>query len=142
MNRIAARGDRPIAPDAAIKRAEFTAAAVLRRRQDAGEGSFEPTLTVTTQDLGDAVEIRVRDNGVGIPADIRDKLFQPFFTTKPTGEGTGLGLSISNDIITHEHGGAICVASEVGAFTEFTVWLPRRFAAGRAQTLAQAVEKP
>ena len=64
-----------------------------------------PTLKVTTRDAGEAVEIRVRDNGTGIPADIRDKLFQPFFTTKPTGEGTGLGLSITYDIVTQQHGG-------------------------------------
>ena len=71
-------------------------------------------LKVTTRDLGDAAEIRVRDNGTGIPADIRDKLFQPFFTTKPTGEGTGLGLSISYDVVTQQHGGTITVQSEVG----------------------------
>ena len=74
---------------------------------------------LTTRDLGDQVEIRVRDNGTGIPADIRDKLFQPFFTTKPTGEGTGLGLSISYDIVTQQHGGTITVDSEVGDYTEF-----------------------
>jgi two-component system NtrC family sensor kinase len=84
-------------------------------------------LSVTTRDLGKAVEVRVRDNGVGIPEDIKDKLFQPFFTTKPTGEGTGLGLSISYEIVTKQHGGTIEVASEVGAFTEFVVSLPRRF---------------
>ena len=71
-------------------------------------------LNVTTRDAGDAVEIRVRDNGTGIPADIRDKLFQPFFTTKPTGEGTGLGLSITYDIVTQQHGDSIAVASIVG----------------------------
>ena len=69
--------------------------------------------------------MRVRDNGTGIPAEIRDKLFQPFFTTKPTGEGTGLGLSISYDIVTQQHGGTIMVESEPGSFTEFTVRLPR-----------------
>ena len=69
--------------------------------------------------------MRVRDNGTGIPAEIRDKLFQPFFTTKPTGEGTGLGLSISYDIVTQQHGGTITVESEEGAYTEFTVRLPR-----------------
>jgi signal transduction histidine kinase len=77
-------------------------------------------LKVTTRDLGDAVEIRVRDNGTGIVAEIKDKLFQPFFTTKPTGEGTGLGLSISYDIVTQKHGGANTVDSKVGEFTEFT----------------------
>jgi signal transduction histidine kinase len=83
-------------------------------------------LKVATRDLGAAVEIRVRDNGVGIQLEHRDKLFQPFFTTKPTGEGTGLGLSISYDIITPKHGGAITVESEPGAFAEFIVRLPRR----------------
>ena len=68
----------------------------------------------------------MRDNGTGIPADIRDKLFQPFFTTKPTGEGTGLGLSISYDIVTQQHGGTITVDSDVGDYTEFVVTLPRR----------------
>jgi signal transduction histidine kinase len=79
---------------------------------------------VATHDVGDAVEVRVRDNGTGIPPDIRDKLFQPFFTTKPTGEGTGLGLSISYDIVTQQHGGTITVESEPGSFTEFLVRLP------------------
>ena len=69
--------------------------------------------------------MRVRDNGIGIPAEIKDKLFQPFFTTKPTGEGTGLGLSISYDIVTQQHGGTIEVDSELGEFTEFTIRLPR-----------------
>ena len=98
--------------------------------RDGGEPDFQPTLTVATRDLGDAVEITVRDNGTGIPPEIRDRLFQPFFTTKPTGEGTGLGLSISYDIITQQHGGRITVESEPGAYTEFTIRLPRRVAAG------------
>jgi len=80
---------------------------------------------VSTRDLGDAVEIRVRDNGTGILPEIRDQLFQPFFTTKPTGEGTGLGLSISWDIVTQQHGGSIVVDSQPGEFTEFTIRLPR-----------------
>jgi signal transduction histidine kinase len=97
-----------------------------RRMREGGDPSFEPALSVTTRDLGDTVEVQVRDNGAGVPADIRDKLFQPFFTTKPTGEGTGLGLSISYEIVTGQHGGAIAVDSHVGEFTKFTVRLPRR----------------
>ena len=99
--------------------------ATRKRQNDTAEPNYEPTLKVTTRDPGDAVEIRVRDNGVGVPADIRDKLFQPFFTTKPTGEGTGLGLSISYDIVTKQHGGSISVDSKVGEFSEFTIGLPR-----------------
>ncbi|MFO1081244.1 MAG: GAF domain-containing protein [Reyranellaceae bacterium] len=97
-----------------------------RRQAAAGDPSWRPTLTVATRDLGEAVEMRVRDNGTGIAPDVREKLFQPFFTTKPTGEGTGLGLSISWDIVTQQHGGTIEVTSEPGVFTEFTVRLPRR----------------
>ena len=102
-----------------------------KRAQANGNGTFHPVLAVATCEAEDAVEVRVRDNGTGIPREIRDKLFQPFFTTKPTGEGTGLGLSISYDIVTQQHGGTITVESEPGAFTEFTVRLPRgRQAAG------------
>jgi len=96
-----------------------------KRARANGDAAFRPVLHVATRDVGDAVEIRVRDNGIGIPPDIRGKLFQPFFTTKPTGEGTGLGLSISYDIVTQQHGGTIAVDSEEGAFTEFTIRLPR-----------------
>jgi signal transduction histidine kinase len=103
--------------------------AANRRQREKQNGAFTPVLSVTTRDLGNAVEIRVRDNGAGIPDEIKDKLFQPFFTTKPTGEGTGLGLSISYEIVTKQHGGAITVASDVGEFTEFTISLPRRLAA-------------
>jgi PAS domain S-box-containing protein len=99
--------------------------AARRRQSMEATPGFEPTLTVVTRELGDAVEIRVRDNGIGIPAEIRDKLFQPFFTTKPTGEGTGLGLSISYDIVTQQHGGSITVDSKVGEYSEFTIRLPR-----------------
>jgi signal transduction histidine kinase len=99
-------------------------AATKRQRSDAEPG-FQPVLKVTTRDFGDAVEVRVRDNGIGIPPEIKDKLFQPFFTTKPTGEGTGLGLSISYDIVVQQHGGTIEVDSRVGEFTEFTMRLPR-----------------
>src|SRR5205823_189599 len=89
----------------------------------AQDQSFNITMT---RDLGNEVEVRVRDNGTGIAPESRARLFQPFFTTKPTGEGTGLGLSISYDIVTQQHGGTIGVDSELGAFTEFTVRLPRR----------------
>ena len=102
--------------------------AASKRGRD-NDGTYSPALKVTTREFGESVEIRVRDNGIGIPPEDRDKLFQPFFTTKPTGEGTGLGLSISYDIVTQQHGGTITVDSEVGDFTEFTVRLPRR---GRA----------
>ncbi len=93
-------------------------------------------LKVATRDLGGEVEIRVRDNGAGIPPEVRDKLFQPFFTTKPTGEGTGLGLSISWDVVTQQHGGTITVDSSLGEFTEFTIRLPRRAAAGAGLPVA------
>jgi signal transduction histidine kinase len=99
--------------------------AATKRQREGGDPNFKPTLRVSTRDLGDVVEVRIRDNGVGIPPEIKDKLFQPFFTTKPTGEGTGLGLSISYDIVTQEHGGTITVDSRVGEFTEFTFRLPR-----------------
>jgi signal transduction histidine kinase len=95
-----------------------------------GEAGYRPTLRVSTRDLGDDVEIRVRDNGTGIAPEIRDKLFQPFVTTKPTGEGTGLGLSIAWDIVTQQHGGIIAVESQLGEFTEFTIRLPRRAVGG------------
>jgi PAS domain S-box-containing protein len=99
--------------------------AARKRQQAEAAPDFEPTLKVTTRELGDAIEIGVRDNGIGIPTDIRDKLFQPFFSTKPTGEGTGLGLSISYDIVVQQHGGTIGVDSSVGQYSEFTVMLPR-----------------
>jgi len=99
--------------------------AASKQKHDSARPDFRPLLKVGTRDLGDAVEIRIRDNGTGIPPEIRDKLFQPFFTTKPTGEGTGLGLSISWDIITQQHSGAITVDSRAGEFSEFTIRLPR-----------------
>jgi len=107
--------------------------AATRRARNGGDARFAPMLKVTTRDTGGAVEIRVRDNGTGIPTEISDKLFQPFFTTKPTGQGTGLGLSITYDIVTKQHGGTITVDSEVNEFTEFVVTLPRQmFANSRA----------
>jgi signal transduction histidine kinase len=98
--------------------------AATKRKSDAGDG-FEPTLTATTRNLGDKVEIRIRDNGTGIPAEVKEKIFNPFFTTKPAGEGTGLGLSMSHDIIVKQHGGRIEVETELGQFTEFRIVLPR-----------------
>jgi signal transduction histidine kinase len=99
--------------------------AVTKRGRE-GDGTYRPTLKIATREYGEGVEIRVRDNGVGIPPEYWEKLFQPFFTTKPTGEGTGLGLSISYEIVTQQHGGTITVDSQAGDFTEFTVRLPRR----------------
>ncbi|MCC6699519.1 MAG: PAS domain S-box protein [Candidatus Hydrogenedentes bacterium] len=87
---------------------------------------FHPILTVRTRDAGEFVEIRVRDNGPGIPPEIRDSIFNPFFTTKPVGEGTGLGLSICYDIIVREHLGELIVDTEPGAFTEFAIALPKK----------------
>src|SRR5213082_2953815 len=86
---------------------------------------FEPTLRATTKNLGTTVEIRIRDNGTGIPAEVREKMFNPFFRTKPAGEGTGLGLSMSHDIIVKQHGGTIDVETQLGQFTEFRIILPR-----------------
>jgi signal transduction histidine kinase len=99
------------------------------KRKEAGDEGFEPTLSATTKNLGNRVEIRIRDNGTGIPAEVKEKMFNPFFTTKPAGEGTGLGLSMSHDIIVKQHGGKIDVDTVPGAFTEFTITLPRTAAA-------------
>jgi signal transduction histidine kinase len=95
------------------------------KRKEAGEEGFEPLLSATTRNLGNQVEIRIRDNGTGIPREVKEKMFNPFFTTKPAGEGTGLGLSMSHDIVVKQHGGKIDVDTEPGAFTEFIITLPR-----------------
>ena len=99
--------------------------AAAKRQAQEGANGFEPTIKAATKSLGDRVEIRIRDNGIGIPPEVRDKMFNPFFTTKPAGEGTGLGLSISHDIIVKQHSGSIEVDTEPGKFTEFTIVLPR-----------------
>ena len=99
--------------------------AVAKRNVEAGDSGFDPVLSATTRSLGDTVEIRIRDNGIGIPPEVKDKMFNPFFTTKPAGEGTGLGLSISHDIIVKQHRGTIDVETEPGQFTEFKIVLPR-----------------
>ena len=99
--------------------------AATKRKAQANSDGYEPTLTAATKNLGDRVEISIRDNGTGIPPEVREKLFNPFFTTKPAGEGTGLGLSISHDIIVKQHGGSIEVDTEPGVLTEFRIVLPR-----------------
>jgi signal transduction histidine kinase len=99
--------------------------ALNRRAKENPGAAFEPVLRASTRNLKDRVEIRIRDNGTGITAEVREKMFNPFFTTKPAGEGTGLGLSMSHDIIVKQHGGSIAVESEPGQFTEFIIALPR-----------------
>jgi two-component system, NtrC family, sensor kinase len=99
--------------------------AAAKRKAETNGSDYEPTLTAATSNLGDRVEIRIRDNGTGIPPEVKEKMFNPFFTTKPAGEGTGLGLSISHDIIVKQHGGSIEVETQPGAFTEFRIVLPR-----------------
>jgi GAF domain-containing protein len=95
------------------------------KKAQANGASYKPTLTASTKSLGDRVEIKIRDNGTGIPPEIKDKMFSPFFTTKPAGEGTGLGLSISHDIIVKQHAGSIEIDTQPGEFTEVTIILPR-----------------
>jgi signal transduction histidine kinase len=99
--------------------------AVTKRKLEANGADYEPTLAAITRNLGDSVEIRIRDNGMGIPAEVREKMFDPFFTTKPPGEGTGLGLSLSYDIVVKQHAGSIDVDTQPGEFTEFRIVLPR-----------------
>ena len=99
--------------------------AASKRKAENGEADFEPVLSAATKNLGNHIEIRIRDNGTGIPPEVKDKIFNPFFTTKPSGEGTGLGLSMSHDIIVKQHGGSIDVETEPGLFTEFKIVLPR-----------------
>jgi signal transduction histidine kinase len=107
--------------------------AATRRKAETGDETFEPVLSAATKSLGNKVEIRVRDNGTGIPLEVKEKMFNPFFTTKPAGEGTGLGLSMSHDIVVKQHGGTIDVVTEPGVFTEFIITLPRN-TAGKAST--------
>ena len=103
--------------------------ATTKRKAEELGSNYEPTLTTTTKNLGDGIEIRIRDNGTGIPPEVREQMFNPFFTTKPAGEGTGLGLSLSHDIIVKQHGGSIEVDTKPGEFTEFRIVLPRGAAA-------------
>jgi signal transduction histidine kinase len=99
--------------------------ATAKRGQAETSEAWEPTIAATTRDLGDRVEIAIRDNGTGIPDEVKAKIFNPFFTTKPAGEGTGLGLSLSHDIVVKQHGGTLEVSTEPGAYTQFTIVLPR-----------------
>jgi signal transduction histidine kinase len=99
--------------------------AATKRKTDTNGGDYAPKLAASTKSLGDRVEIKIRDNGTGISPEVKEKMFNPFFTTKPTGEGTGLGLSISHDIIVKQHGGSIEVETKPGEFTEIKVILPR-----------------
>jgi two-component system, NtrC family, sensor kinase len=99
--------------------------AATRRKVETGDDTFEPVLSASTSNLGKTVEIRIRDNGTGILPEVREMMFNPFFTTKPTGEGTGLGLSMTHEIIVKQHGGRIDVDTEPGVFTEFIITLPR-----------------
>ena len=113
------------------------------KRKETGDEGFEPILSATTKNLGNKVEIRIRDNGTGIPLEVKEKMFNPFFTTKPAGEGTGLGLSMSHDIVVKQHGGTIDVITEPGVFTEFIITLPRELsaAAWTCQRLEAQIER-
>ncbi len=104
--------------------------AATKRKAETNGSGYEPKLSAATKNLGDRVEIRIRDNGTGIPPEVLQKMFNPFFTTKPAGEGTGLGLSLSHDIIVKQHSGSIEVDTRPGEFTEFRIVLPRGAATG------------
>lgn len=96
----------------------------VRQKQQAGVANYQPTVSVSTSQQNGQVEIRIRDNGTGIPQPVLAKIFQPFFTTKPAGQGTGLGLSLSYDIITKGHGGTLTATTQAGEFSEFMITLP------------------
>jgi GAF domain-containing protein len=102
--------------------------AAVKRKAAKNGSDYEPMLAASTRNLGDSVEIVIRDNGVGILPEVKEKMFNPFFTTKPAGEGTGLGLSISHDIIVKQHCGSIEVDTAPGEYTEFRIVLPRKAA--------------
>jgi signal transduction histidine kinase len=111
--------------------------ASAKRKSQLNDADFMPVLMMKTRDLGSSVEIRIRDNGIGITDEVREKIFNPFFTTKPAGEGTGLGLSISHDIIVKQHGGRLDVSSVPGSYTEFVIVLPRL----RSQLAARGISE-
>ena len=110
--------------------------AAMARKAELNGAAYEPTISASTLNLGDRVEIRIRDNGTGIPPGVKERMFDPFFTTKPSGEGTGLGLSLSFDVVVKQHAGAIEVETQPGAFTEFRIVLPRTAASIGAGALA------
>ena len=110
--------------------------AAMARKAELNGAAYEPTISASTQNLGDRVEIRIRDNGTGIPPGVKERMFDPFFTTKPAGEGTGLGLSLSHDVVVKQHAGAIEVETQPGAFTEFRIVLPRTAASFGSGALA------
>ncbi|HZZ25083.1 MAG TPA: GAF domain-containing protein, partial [Roseiarcus sp.] len=112
--------------------------ATVKRKQGESDTAYEPTITASTRDVGDQVEIGIRDNGTGIPDAVRAKMFNPFFTTKPAGEGTGLGLSLSHDIVVKQHGGTLEVLTEPGSYTQFTIVLPRAARGAPAKAGASA----
>ena len=99
--------------------------AMNQRFEKEKDPAYRPTLSVDTRNLGDQVEVHIRDNGTGIPDEVREQIFEPFFTTKPTGEGTGLGLSLSYETVVQQHHGKLEVESSRGEFTEFVITLPR-----------------
>jgi len=103
--------------------------AATKRKAQVDDDGYEPTLAAATKNLGDSVEIRIRDSGTGIPPEVKEKIFHPFFTTKPAGEGTGLGLSLSHDIVVKQHGGSIEVDTQPvnspNSRSFFRAWRPR-----------------
>jgi signal transduction histidine kinase len=98
--------------------------AVDEKKKQAGDG-YDPTVSISTKNNNGRVEIKVADNGNGIPQKVLDKIFQPFFTTKPTGQGTGLGLSLAYDIVTKGHGGELSVQTKEREGSEFIIGLPK-----------------
>jgi signal transduction histidine kinase len=107
-----------------INNAFYATSEMLKAKGEKQDSTYEPTVTVSTKAVGNRIEIRVKDNGSGIPDSIKDKIFQPFFTTKPTGQGTGLGLSLSYDIVTKGHGGELTLKTMEGEGSEFLIKLP------------------
>ena len=95
-------------------------------------------LAASTKNLGDAVEVRIRDNGTGISTEVKQRMFDPFFTTKPAGQATGLGLSLGRDIVVKQHGGTMEVETVPGSFTEFRIVLPRRAAPAETRAAPHA----